>query len=126
MGVYRRGACVEGKAREGLVPSGRERNMDCREHMSDRNDRWSRNRMNRNMSRYAQSAISVRYLALGVRVGDRNRPAKHQKPDAQKDEEKSPRRISARACHLADHICDYSADDGKLVVGSFVNPLNPP
>jgi hypothetical protein len=82
--------------------------------------------MNRNMSRYAESAISVRYLALGVRVSDGNRPAKHKKPDAQKDEEKSPRRISARACHLADHICDYSADPEKLVVARPSTPSNPP
>jgi hypothetical protein len=65
----------------------------------------------------AESAISVGYVAFGVRVGDGDGAAKDDEPDAQKDEEKSPRRISARACHLADHICDYNADGAKLVVG---------
>lgn len=73
--------------------------------------------MDRDVGRYAESAISVRYFAFGVRVGDGDGAAKDDEPDAQKDKEKSPRRISARACHLADHICDYSADGRKLVVG---------
>jgi hypothetical protein len=60
--------------------------------------------MNRDVSRYAESAISVRYVAFGVRVGDGDGAAKDDERDAEKDEEKSPRRISARACHLADHI----------------------
>ena len=81
--------------------------------------------MNCDVGRYAESAISVRYLALRVRVCDRDGAAKDDEPDAQKDEEKSPRRISARACHLADHICDYSADAEKLVVGPSVNPAEP-
>jgi hypothetical protein len=72
--------------------------------------------MNRDVGRYAESAISVGYVAFGVRVGDGDGAAKDDEPDAEKDEEKSPRRISARACHLADHICDYSADGAKLVV----------
>ena len=72
--------------------------------------------MNCDVGRYAESAISVGYVAFGVRVGDGDGAAKDDEPDAEKDEEKSPRRISARACHLADHICDYSADGAKLVV----------
>ena len=72
--------------------------------------------MNRDVGRYAESAISVRYLALGVRVGDGDGATKDDKPDAKKDKEKPPGRFSARTCHLADHICDYSADGGKLVV----------
>ena len=74
------------------------------------------------MGRNAESAISVGYIALGMRVGDRNGAAKDDEPDAQKYEEKSPRRISARACHSADHNCDYSADPEKLVVGPPPSP----
>ena len=72
--------------------------------------------MNRDVCRYAESAVSVGYVAFGVRVCDGDGAAKDDEPDAEKDEENSPRRISTRACHLADHICDYSADDTKLVV----------
>jgi hypothetical protein len=43
MGVCRRGACVEGKAEEGLRPSWRERNVDCCEYVSYRDDFRSSN-----------------------------------------------------------------------------------
>jgi hypothetical protein len=119
MGVCRRGACVEGEAEEGLGTCWRNRNVDGCEYVGDRDDRGGRGCVNCDVSRYAESAISVRYLAFGVRVGDGYGTAKDDEPNAQKDEEKSPGRISARACQLADHNFDYSADDWKLVVGPF-------
>jgi hypothetical protein len=118
MGVCRRGACVEGEAEEGLGTCWRNRNVDGCEYMCDRDDCGGRGRVNRDVGRYAESAISVGYFAFGVRVGDGDGATKDDEPDAQKGKEKSPRRISARACHLADHTFDYSAGGVKLVVGA--------
>jgi hypothetical protein len=89
--------------------------MDSREDVCDRNDCRDRGRVDCDVGRYAESAISVGDVAFGMRVGNGDGAAKDDKRDAEKDKEKSPRRISARAYYLADHNCDYSADGAKLV-----------